>query len=207
MTTTTVKLCGTGPMSDWIAAHLGGHGYHVRRIQAESGAEWTQSVQRAIYVLPDPSPACRFDGVLGREPATAYAFGRAALEAFRERGFGRLVYVIRSFLGLRGSSVFAEAAAVSATVMAVSRSLAATCIGSQVTVNTLAVGFVQEETDMRLIQALSGGGDPGAWILPRQARFLRPEEVVASLRFLLSTSSSAVNGAVVPVDATLSARL
>jgi NAD(P)-dependent dehydrogenase (short-subunit alcohol dehydrogenase family) len=90
-----------------------------------------------------------------------------------------------------------EAAAASAALLGVARSLASTCIGTGVTVNTLAVGFVDDSADLQLLEALG----------TRQERLLQRDEVSAALLFLLSDASSALNGAVLPVDLTLSGRL
>jgi hypothetical protein len=198
-----IVLQGGGTLAAELAAALAEQGREVSR-GPEPG--WEPPPAAALYVIPDPDVPPEPGELLAEEPARAYRFGLAALEAFETGRAGRLVYVVRSFASVRAAPAYPEAGIVGAGVAAVVRALAARAVGTDSTVNLLAVGLLARPDDERLARALAGPVSADRWVATKQGRLLELSELVGSLAFLLAPTSSLANGATVTVDRTLSTR-
>ncbi|MGK5628076.1 3-oxoacyl-[acyl-carrier-protein] reductase [Streptomyces sp. URMC 123] len=108
---------------------------------------------------------------------------------------GRVV-LISSVVGLLGSAGQANYAASKAGLVGFARSLARELGSRNITVNVVAPGFV--DTDMTRVLT----DEQRAKIVEQVplARYARPEEIAASVRFLASDEAAYITGAVIPVD-------
>lgn len=108
---------------------------------------------------------------------------------------GRIV-LISSVVGLLGSAGQANYAASKAGLVGFARSLARELGSRNITVNVVAPGFV--DTDMT--RALDDKQRENIVKQVPLARYARPEEIAASVRFLASEEAAYITGAVIPVD-------
>ncbi|MCM2577491.1 3-oxoacyl-[acyl-carrier-protein] reductase [Streptomyces meridianus] len=108
---------------------------------------------------------------------------------------GRVV-LISSVVGLLGSAGQANYAASKAGLVGFARSLARELGSRNITFNVVAPGFV--DTDMT--RELSDEQRAGILEQVPLARYARPEEIAAAVRFLASDDASYITGAVIPVD-------
>ncbi|THA22970.1 3-oxoacyl-[acyl-carrier-protein] reductase [Streptomyces sp. A1277] len=108
---------------------------------------------------------------------------------------GRVV-LISSVVGLLGSAGQANYAASKAGLVGFARSLARELGSRNITCNVVAPGFV--DTDMT--QVLTEEQRKGIVAQVPLARYARPEEIAAAVRFLASDDASYITGAVIPVD-------
>jgi NAD(P)-dependent dehydrogenase (short-subunit alcohol dehydrogenase family) len=114
------------------------------------------------------------------------------------RGRGRIVNVVSVTVRLGGPSGPAYVAS-KAALIGLTRSLARTWGPAGVTVNALSPGAVRTEGEVEL----AGRDDPDlhAGIIARQAipRQLVPDDLVATVRYLVSDGASALTGQVLEV--------
>src|SRR4051812_14131229 len=108
---------------------------------------------------------------------------------------GRVV-LLSSVVGLLGSAGQANYAASKAGLVGFARSLARELGSRNITFNVVAPGFVDTDMTRELTE------EQQAKILAQVplARYARPEEIAAAVRFLASDDASYITGAVIPVD-------
>jgi len=128
----------------------------------------------------------------------------ACVPAMTAAGAGRFV-AIASAAALRAMPMLAGYSAAKAAVAGYVRALAADLAGTGVTANVVCPG----STEGPMLDASAAIYDlPGAETFAAQAllrRLLAPDEVAAAVAWLCGPDSSGLTGAVIPVDAGLSA--
>lgn len=142
-------------------------------------------------------PLADFDRILESHLHTTYNAGRHFGARMAERGAGSIVFVA-SVLAARPGPVLAYGAG-KAAIVNLAQSLAVHWAARGVRVNAVSPGW----TDTPLLRSVAPEGrrdfSPILEHTP-QGRLLRPEEIAAVIRFLLSAEASAVTGATVPCD-------
>lgn len=128
----------------------------------------------------------------------------ACVPAMIDAGQGRFV-AIASAAALRAMPKLAGYSAAKAAVASYVRAMAADLAGTGVTANVVCPG----STEGPMLDASAAIYDlPGPWAFAAQAllrRLLAPDEVAAAVTWLCGPDSGALTGAVIPVDAGLSA--
>ncbi len=145
-------------------------------------------------------PTEEYDRTMAVNARGSFLCSRAALRSMLRERFGRIVN-ISSAVALHGNAGQVAYAASKAAVVGMARSLAREVGSRGITVNAVCPGLIPTEmTDGLTEEArqylLNGtpAGRPGT-----------PEEVAASVRFLMSDEAAYVNGAVLTVDGGLTA--
>ncbi|MBM4015218.1 MAG: SDR family oxidoreductase [Planctomycetes bacterium] len=131
---------------------------------------------------------------------------RAALPDMVARGFGRVV-VVGSIASLAGAGYVAAYTASKHAVLGLVRAAAVEYGGKGVTVNAVCPGYVDTDMTRRSLARIAGKTGLSAEqaldrILARvpMRRLVRPEEVAASILFLMSEAAAAVNGTALTLD-------
>ncbi|HEX9308101.1 MAG TPA: SDR family oxidoreductase [Anaeromyxobacter sp.] len=146
-------------------------------------------------VLP-AMPSEQIDGVLATNLGGALHLTRAVLRKMLVQKTGGSIVNISSIIGLRGYSGLAAYAATKGGMDAMTRSLARELGPRGIRVNSVAPGYL--ETEMT-----HGLDDVQHQQIVRRTplgRLGRPEDVVGTVRFLLSDASRFVTGQVIAVD-------
>jgi SDR family mycofactocin-dependent oxidoreductase len=147
-------------------------------------------------------PAAELDAVLDTDLRGVVSLARAAVPALLRRPQprqGRFL-AVASAAATRGLPMLAAYCAAKAGVAGLIRALAVELGGTGVTANAVSPGST--DTPM-LAESARLYGLPGAESFAAQQparRLLKPEEVAAALVWLAGEGSSAMTGAVVPVD-------
>jgi len=136
-----------------------------------------------------------WDEVLAVNLKGCFTFARAAVPAFREAGWGRVV-AVSSINGLRGKFGQANYAASKAGLVGLAKTLARELGAFGVTVNVVAPGMVLTEMARALpdevLDAARGDAVTG--------RLATPEEVAEVVAFLCSERAGSITGETVRVD-------
>ncbi|MBB1242573.1 3-oxoacyl-[acyl-carrier-protein] reductase [Streptomyces durbertensis] len=136
-----------------------------------------------------------FSSVLETNLTGTFRVVKRATKGMLRARKGRIV-LISSVVGLLGSAGQANYAASKAGLVGFARSVARELGSRNITCNVLAPGFV--DTDMtRALTDEQRGKIVGQVPL---GRYAQPEEVAASVRFLVSDDAAYITGAVIPVD-------
>ncbi len=172
------------------------HGAVERLLAERGGLDWVVCAagitrDRVSWKMSDAD----WDDVLAVNLTGAFNIARAAAQALRESGRGRLVF-ISSINGLRGSFGQANYAAAKAGLVGLARSLALELARDAVTVNVVAPGFI----DTAMTRDLPEGVRARALARTPLGRFGTVSDVAAVVRFLCGEAAGFVTGAVLPVD-------
>jgi NAD(P)-dependent dehydrogenase (short-subunit alcohol dehydrogenase family) len=119
-------------------------------------------------------------------------------------GSGRFV-AVSSAAALRAMPMLSAYSAAKAAALAYVRAMAADLAGTGVTANIVCPGSTRGamlEASAAIYDLASGDAFAGQALL---RRLLEPDEVAAAIAWLCSPGSGALTGAVIPVDAGLSA--
>jgi NAD(P)-dependent dehydrogenase (short-subunit alcohol dehydrogenase family) len=122
-------------------------------------------------------------------------FTELVLDGMRERGFGRIVYV-SSVGGITGSSSQANYATAKAALHGFARAIALEAAPDGVTVNVVAPGPI----DTELMRGMGEKHFQAFTDVVPANRMGRPEEVAATIGFLISPAAAFITGVVLPID-------
>lgn len=133
-----------------------------------------------------------WDAALARNLTTAFLMCRATVPVMTAAGYGRIVTVgstTGTVTAMPGQSTYTAA---KAAVVGLSRALALEVIGSGVTVNVVAPGYIATGSQLAFEKAAALAGPAG--------RSGTPAEIAACVAFLAHESASFVTGAVLVAD-------
>ena len=140
-----------------------------------------------------------FDAVIRANLKGTFLCMKAVARQMVKQRYGRIVN-LSSVVGLRGNAGQVNYAASKAGVIGMTKSLAKELAGRNITVNTVAPGFIATDmtaalTDSARIAALSS--------IP-MGRMGSPEDVAAAVAFLASDEAAYITGQVLAVDGGMS---
>ena len=133
-----------------------------------------------------------WDAALARNLTTAFLMCRAVVPVMRAAGYGRIVSVgstTGTVNAMPGQSTYTAA---KAGLVGLSRALALEVVGSGVTVNVVAPGYIATGSQLDFEAAAAAAGPIG--------RSGTPAEIAACVGFLAHESASFVTGAVLVAD-------
>jgi 3-oxoacyl-[acyl-carrier protein] reductase len=133
-----------------------------------------------------------WDAAIARNMTTAFLMCRAAVPVMTAASYGRIVSVgstTGTVNAMPGQSTYTAA---KAGLVGLSRALALEVIGSGVTVNVVAPGYVTTGSQLEFEAAAAAGGPIG--------RSGTPTEIASCVAFLAHESASFVTGAVLVAD-------
>lgn len=135
----------------------------------------------------------------------AFLCARATLPAMTEAGTGRIIF-IASTAGLKGYGYVAPYCAAKHGVVGLARALAVEVVKDGITVNAVCPGFTETpmlEASIKAIMTKTGRSEVEARAAllkdNPQGRFVQPEEVAATVLWLCSSGSDAINGQAIAV--------
>ena len=133
-----------------------------------------------------------WDAAIARNMTTAFLMCRAAVPVMTAAGYGRIVSVgstTGTVNAMPGQSTYAAA---KAGLVGLSRALALEVVGSGVTVNVVAPGYVATSSQLEFEAAAAAAGPIG--------RSATPAEIASCVAFLAHESASFVTGTVLVAD-------
>jgi 3-oxoacyl-[acyl-carrier protein] reductase len=136
-----------------------------------------------------------FTDVLDTNLTGAFRVSRRAVKGMMRGRWGRIV-LLSSIVGTAGQAGQANYAASKAGLVGLGRSLAREFASRNITVNVVAPGPIA--TDMT--EALTDDQRAAMTTATPLGRFGAPEEVAATIAFLVSDAAGYITGAVIPVD-------
>lgn len=136
-----------------------------------------------------------FTDVLDTNLTGAFRVSRRAVKGMMRGRWGRIV-LLSSIVGTAGQAGQANYSASKAGLVGLGRSLAREFASRNVTVNVVAPGPIA--TDMT--DALTDDQRAAMTAATPLGRFGAPEEVAATIAFLVSDAAAYITGAVIPVD-------
>ena len=147
---------------------------------------WDSDADVASLSLAD------WDSAIARNMTTAFLMCRAAVPVMTAAGYGRIVSIgstTGSVNAMPGQSTYTAA---KAGLVGLSRALALEVIGSGVTVNVVAPGYVATGSQLEFEASAAAAGPIG--------RSGTPAEIASCVTFLAHESASFVTGAVLVAD-------
>ena len=123
---------------------------------------------------------------------------RAAVPAFREQGYSRVIDVT-SYTGLRGNIGQANYGAAKAGIIGFTKTAAKELAAFGVTVNA-----ISPNAERRMISSISRGEAAGTRAAIPLGRFAAPSEIAAATAFLASEEAGYITGVGLPVDGGIS---
>jgi 3-oxoacyl-[acyl-carrier protein] reductase len=136
-----------------------------------------------------------FTTVVDANLTAGFRVAKRAVKSMMRARWGRIVFV-SSVVGLAGQAGQANYAASKAGLVGLARSLAREFASRGITVNVVAPGPVQ--TDM--IDALTDDQKAAIAQTVPLGRFASPEEIAATIGFVVGDDAGYITGAVIPVD-------
>jgi len=133
-----------------------------------------------------------WDAAIARNMTTAFLMCRAAVPVMTAAGYGRIVSVgstTGTVNAMPGQSTYTAA---KAGLVGLSRALALEVVGSGVTVNVVAPGYVATSSQLEFEAAAAAAGPIG--------RSATPAEIASCVAFLAHESASFVTGTVLVAD-------
>ena len=145
-----------------------------------------------------------WNAVLAANLTAAFLSVRPAIEPMAARGQGRIVFVA-STAGLKGYPYVAPYVAAKHGVVGLMRALATEIARSGVTVNAVCPGFTETpllDASIETIAAKTGRSeeDARAALANPQGRFVTPEEVAATVLWLVSDAARSVTGQAISIS-------
>lgn len=133
-----------------------------------------------------------WDTAIARNLTTAFLMCRAAVPVMSAAGYGRIVSVGSTTGTVNAMPAQSTYTAAKAGLVGLSRALALEVVGSGVTVNVVAPGYIATGSQLPFEAAAAAAGPIG--------RSGSPDEVAACVGFLAHESASFVTGAVLVAD-------
>lgn len=133
-----------------------------------------------------------WDTAIARNLTTAFLMCRAAVPVMSAAGYGRIVSVGSTTGTVNAMPAQSTYTAAKAGLVGLSRALALEIVGSGVTVNVVAPGYIATGSQLPFEAAAAAAGPIG--------RSGSPDEVAACVGFLAHESASFVTGAVLVAD-------
>jgi NAD(P)-dependent dehydrogenase (short-subunit alcohol dehydrogenase family) len=134
----------------------------------------------------EETPVEQWDGMLALNLRSAFLLSRAALPFMLEAGWGRIVHV-GSKAAVAPRARQAGYAVSKMGLIALTEVIAAEVKGSGVTANVILPSIIDTPANRKMMSK----ADPGKWVAP--------EQIGATMRFLCSDAAASINGARVPI--------
>ena len=136
-----------------------------------------------------------FDAVIQVNLKAAFEGCRAAARPMMKRRFGRMIN-ITSVTGLRGNAGQANYAAAKAGLIGLTKSVAKEFGSKGITANAIAPGYIETDMTAVLGEDIRSGIEKSVPL----RRFGQPEEIAATVSFLVSEGAGYITGQIVVVD-------
>jgi 3-oxoacyl-[acyl-carrier protein] reductase len=136
-----------------------------------------------------------FESVIQTNLTGTFRVVKRSIRGMLKSKFGRIV-MIGSVVGSIGSPGQVNYSASKSGLVGMARSITQELGGKNITANVVAPGFIN--TDMTAALAEETQNEYKSRI--PAGRFAEPEEVAATVRFLISDDASYISGAIIPVD-------
>lgn len=167
-------------------------------VVANAGAAESAPIEKTDLAL--------WNRLIGVNLTAAYLVAREGIKTMRDKGWGRIVF-ISSIAGLRGYPYVSAYCAAKHGVIGLTRSLAIETARRGITVNAVCPGYTETpmlEKSIGNITQVTGmkPDDAGKALLAGNPmeRFIKPEEVAATVEWLCLDASASVSGQAIGVS-------
>ncbi|HVJ60188.1 MAG TPA: SDR family oxidoreductase, partial [Burkholderiaceae bacterium] len=154
----------------------------------------------------DQFPVDAWHRALAVNLSAAFHLVRLALPGMRARGWGRIVNMT-SVYGERGAISRVDYVTTKSALLGFTRAVAMETLADGITCNAVSPGSVLTPGTAERLQAIEASGIDHEQAVRQflagtqpSGRFVRPEDVAASVAFLCSPAARDITGAVLPVD-------
>ena len=154
----------------------------------------------------DQFPVEAWHRALAVNLSAAFHLVRLALPGMRARGWGRIVNMT-SVYGERGAISRVDYVTTKSALLGFTRAVAMETLADGITCNAVSPGSVLTPGTVERLQAIEASGIDHEQAVRQflagkqpSGRFVRPEDVAASVAFLCSPAARDITGAVLPVD-------
>lgn len=199
---------GAQAISDYLS-EFGGKGFALNVTEKESVDTTLKAINEAfgsIDILVNNAGITRdnllmrmkddeWQAIMDTNLTSIFSLSKAVLRGMMKKRFGRIVS-IGSVVGCAGNAGQANYAAAKAGVIGFSKSLAREVASRGITVNVVAPGFI--DTDMT--KALSDEQREAIFKDIPANRLGQPEEIAATVSFLVSTGAAYITGETIQVN-------